>query len=84
MRGARSAPERSEIDPAAIRGVLGDTFILEVNPNPSINMGDCVPNCAEMTGLKYEDFIEEILREAISRYRARPPYYHLQSALAAL
>src|SRR5579872_2609281 len=32
LRGARSAPERSEIDPAAIRGVLGDTFILEVNP----------------------------------------------------
>ena len=31
MRGARSAPERSEIDPAAIRGVLADTFILEVD-----------------------------------------------------
>jgi hypothetical protein len=32
LRGARSAPERSEIDPAAICGVLADTFILEVNP----------------------------------------------------
>jgi hypothetical protein len=32
LRGARSAPERSEIDPVAIRGVLADTFILEVNP----------------------------------------------------
>jgi hypothetical protein len=31
LRGARSAPERSEIDPVAIRGVLADTFILEVN-----------------------------------------------------
>jgi hypothetical protein len=31
LRGARSAPERSEIDPAAIRGVLADTFILEVD-----------------------------------------------------
>jgi hypothetical protein len=31
LRGARSAPERSEIDPAAIRGILGDTFILEVD-----------------------------------------------------
>ena len=62
----------------------GNPYILEVNPNPSINRGDCVPNCAEMTGLSYEDFIEDILREAILRYRARPPYYHLQSALAAL
>jgi hypothetical protein len=32
LRGARSAPERSEIDPVAIRGVLADTFILEVDP----------------------------------------------------
>ena len=63
---------------------LGNPYILEINPNPSINRGDCVPNCAEMTGLNYEDFIDEILREAILRYRARPPYYHLQSALAPL
>jgi hypothetical protein len=27
-RGNRVAPERSEIEPAAIRGILGDTFIL--------------------------------------------------------
>ncbi|HEV3044864.1 MAG TPA: PAS domain-containing protein [Roseiarcus sp.] len=31
LRGARSAPERSEIDPIAIRGVLADTFILQVD-----------------------------------------------------
>ena len=29
LRGARSAPERDDIDPGAIRGVLADTFILE-------------------------------------------------------
>ncbi len=63
---------------------LGNPYILEINPNPSINRGDCVPNCAEMTGKNYEDFIDEILHEAIHRYRARPPYYHLQSALAPL
>jgi D-alanine-D-alanine ligase len=62
----------------------GNPYILEVNPNPSINVGDCVPACAEMIGLKYEDFIEEIMREAILRYQKRPPYYHLQSSLAAL
>ena len=62
----------------------GNPFILEINPNPSINQGDCVPACAELIGLGYEDFILEILREVVLRYRARPPYYHLQSALVSL
>ncbi|MEI8191945.1 MAG: ATP-grasp domain-containing protein, partial [candidate division NC10 bacterium] len=62
----------------------GNPFILEINPNPSINRGDCVPACAELIGLGYEDFILEILREVVLRYRARPPYYHLQSALVSL
>lgn len=62
----------------------GNPYILEINPNPSINRGDCVPNCAAMVGLPYEDFIEEILKEAILRYQARPPYYHLQSSIAGL
>ena len=29
LRGARSAPERGDLDPGAIRGVLADTFILD-------------------------------------------------------
>jgi len=29
LRGARRAPERNDIDPGAIRGVLADTFILD-------------------------------------------------------
>lgn len=33
LRGSRSAPERVDIDPGAIRRVLGDTFILEVDDN---------------------------------------------------
>ncbi len=33
MRGARSAPERDDIDPGAIRGLLADTFILEFAPH---------------------------------------------------
>jgi hypothetical protein len=32
LRRARSAPERSQIDPTAIPGLLADTFILEVDP----------------------------------------------------
>jgi hypothetical protein len=31
LRGERTAPERSEIDPGAIRGILADTFVLEVD-----------------------------------------------------
>ncbi len=31
LRGARAAPERSDVDPVAIRGALGDVFILEVD-----------------------------------------------------
>lgn len=31
LRGARSAPDRSDIDPAAIRHVLADTFIIEID-----------------------------------------------------
>ena len=29
LRGARSAPERKDVDPGAIRGVLADTFVLD-------------------------------------------------------
>ena len=32
LRGSRRAPERNEVDPGAIRGVLADTFILEMDP----------------------------------------------------
>jgi len=30
LRGGRSAPERGDLDPAAIRGLLGDVFLLEL------------------------------------------------------
>ena len=32
VRGERAAPERTEIDPVAIRSLLGDTFMLEADP----------------------------------------------------
>ncbi len=32
LRGARAAPDRSDIDPAEIRHVLADSFIVEVEP----------------------------------------------------
>jgi hypothetical protein len=33
LRRDRATPERSDVDPSAIRGVLADTFILEVDPS---------------------------------------------------
>ena len=35
LRGQRPAPERVDIDPAAIRRVLGDTFIVEIDKSRS-------------------------------------------------
>ncbi|MDO8609984.1 MAG: ATP-grasp domain-containing protein [bacterium] len=59
----------------------GNPYVLELNPNPSINIGDCVPACAEMVGMDYGDFLEDIIRMAIRRYKNKPPYYHLQTNL---
>ncbi|MDH3451557.1 MAG: ATP-grasp domain-containing protein, partial [Gammaproteobacteria bacterium] len=56
----------------------GNPYVLEVNPNPSIGPSDCVPSVAKLEGMDYGDFLEEILRLAIRRYKDRPPYYHLQ------
>ncbi len=59
----------------------GNPYVLELNPNPSINVNDCVPACAEMVGMDYGDFLEDIIRMAIKRYKNKPPYYHLQTNL---
>lgn len=56
----------------------GNPFVLEVNPNPSIGPTDCVPQVAKLAGMDFGDFLEEILRLTIRRYKERPPYYHLQ------
>ncbi|PIR63205.1 MAG: hypothetical protein CO156_04410 [Candidatus Pacebacteria bacterium CG_4_9_14_3_um_filter_40_12] len=56
----------------------GNPHVLELNPNPSINIPDCVPSVAKLTGMSYEDFIEQILLLAIKRYKDKLPYHHLQ------
>ncbi len=38
IKGARCAPERNDIDPGDIRGVLADTFILEFTPSAGFPM----------------------------------------------
>lgn len=56
-------------------------YVLELNPNPSINIGDAVPAAAELIGMDYADFIEEIIKMTIKRYKNKPHYYHLQPAI---
>ena len=57
-------------------------YVLELNPNPSINIGDFVPdNYVKTAKFDYGDLLEEIIRMAIKRYKGRPAYYHLQTGL---
>lgn len=53
-------------------------FVLEMNPNPSLNSDGTFVKSAALIGLDYGDFLEEIIRLAITRYKDNPPYYHLQ------
>jgi hypothetical protein len=55
--------------------------VLELNPNPAIGIQDCVPSVARLTGMDYGDFLEEIIRMAIKRYKDKMPYEHLQANL---
>lgn len=52
--------------------------IIELNPNPSLNRTDCLPEQAKLVGLNYGDLLERIIASCIKRYQNRPPYYHLQ------
>lgn len=56
-------------------------YVLELNPNPSLDAEGTFAASAEVIGLDYGDFLEEIIRLAIKRYKDNPPYYHLQSNL---
>jgi D-alanine-D-alanine ligase len=56
-------------------------YVLELNPNPSLDADGTFSGSAEVIGLDYGDFLEEIIRLAIKRYKDNPPYYHLQSNL---
>lgn len=60
LRGERPAPEREEIDPVAVRRVLGDSFILSVEPsgNLAIRLAGtrvCALFCREMKAGSFFD-----------------------------
>lgn len=56
-------------------------YVLELNPNPSLDSEGTFSASAEVIGMDYGDFLEEIIRLAIKRYKDSPPYYHLQPNL---
>lgn len=60
LRGGRTAPERSDIDPAEIHQILGDTFILEYDNETSLSFrlaGTrlCGSFCRELKGRNFFD-----------------------------
>jgi hypothetical protein len=58
LRGARSAPDRRDIDPTRIRGALANTFILELNNDSEFDFrlaGShlCTAYCRELKGRSF-------------------------------
>lgn len=43
-------------------------YVLELNPNPSINQDDILTSCAKIAGFDYGDLLEEIISITVSRY----------------
>jgi hypothetical protein len=69
-RGTRLAPERGDIEPGAIRHVLGDTFILahEGRGGPHFRLAGtrlCALFCRELKGAAFVDLWAEDERDAI-------------------
>ena len=60
LRGDRLSPERGEIDPTAIRGILADTFILEVDADRRypFRLSGTRSNAIFMTELKGRSFLD--------------------------
>jgi hypothetical protein len=71
LRGVRPAPERSEIEPADIRHLLGNTFILEVVSRREYRFRlagtkVCALYGREMKGKDFAEFWDQSDREAVA------------------
>lgn len=71
LRGDRTAPARTEIEPGDIRHILGDTFILEAGDRQTYSFrlaGTrlCAAYCRELKGRNFLDLWTGKDREAIS------------------
>ncbi len=50
-------------------------YVICVDAMPGINIDDCTPTVANLVGLSYGDFLEELLRIAIMRYKKEPGHF---------
>ncbi|WP_210183328.1 PAS domain-containing protein [Methylobrevis pamukkalensis] len=71
LRGKRTAPERHEVEPGDIRGILGDTFILEAVDRKTYTFrlaGTrlCAAYCRELKGRNMLDLWTGKDREAVA------------------
>lgn len=69
LRGERAAPERADVDPAALRGVLPDTFMLEVDAARSFPVILAGSRCNAIFGssLRARNFVD--LFDPADRYQ---------------
>ena len=60
IKGARSAPERNDVEPGAIRGVLADTFILDFDPRAGfpLRIAGSRSNALFMRELRGQPFLD--------------------------
>jgi hypothetical protein len=71
LRGERSAPDRGEIEPGAIRHILADTFVLEIDETgaPSFRLAGtrlCALFCNEMKATPFIPLWAQAGRQEIS------------------
>src|SRR5690606_4058904 len=70
LRGARSAPDRRDIDPTRIRAALANTFILELNDKHEYDFrlaGShlCSAYCRELKGRSFTQLWDKRDRDAL-------------------
>jgi len=56
----------------------GNPYVLEVNPNPPLDLEDFLTISSKLAGYSYGDLLEKIIWMAVQRYQDKPPFYHLQ------
>jgi D-alanine-D-alanine ligase len=56
----------------------GNPFVLELNPNPTLDPDAFFTIAAKLAEYTYEELMEAIIFTAVERYQNKPPFYQLQ------
>jgi len=70
-RGLRSAPDRADIEPGAIRRVLADTFIMAFDPRADIRSASPEPASAPPSGASSRACLSSTCGTATARSSSR-------------